>query len=152
MGTTCTSRAGVPGRLLPRTGWCDTFHVSDPHSGQAEQDGRIGLTRDSLCSRLESTESVTDREELQAELDPAQVDGLVVEVEEFQLRSASLAAPVHNRTGAVVGAIAVSVKAAQFEHRHTHLEHVARHGATQASALLTDTDQAEAIVNAARPH
>jgi len=94
--------------------------------------------------------TVTDRGELQAELDRAQVDGLVVEVEEFQLRSASVAAPVHNRTGTVVGAIAVTVEAAQFEHRHTHLEHVVRHGATQASALLTDTGQAEAIANAAR--
>ncbi len=84
--------------------------------------------------------TVTDRWEIEAELDQARVHGLVAEVEEFQLRSASLAAPVHDRTGAVVGAIAVSVPAAQFEQRQTHLEHIVYQGATRASALLTETD------------
>ncbi len=84
--------------------------------------------------------TVTHRWELQAELDRARVDGLVAEVEEFQLRSGSLAAPVQDRTGAVVGAIAVSVPAGQFAQRHTDLDHIVCQGASRASALLTDTD------------
>lgn len=81
--------------------------------------------------------TVTDRWELQAELDQARVDGLVAEVEEFQSRSASLAAPVRDGTGAVVAAIAVSVPAAQFEQRRCQLAHIVRQGASQAGALLT---------------
>ncbi len=83
--------------------------------------------------------TVTDRWELEAELDQARVHGLVAEVEEFQLRPASVAAPVHDRTGAVAGAIALSVPAAEFEQRQPHLEHLLRQRADRASTLLADT-------------
>lgn len=93
--------------------------------------------------------TVTDRWELEAELDQARVHDLVAEVEEFQLRFASLAAPIRDQTGAVVAAIAVSVPAAQFERRQTELAHIVRQAARQANTLLTQTYQAMAIANKA---
>lgn len=93
--------------------------------------------------------TVTDRSELEAELDQARVHGLVAEVEEFQLPFASLAAPIRDQTGAVVAAIAVSVPAAQYERRQTELAHIVRQAAGQAKTLLTQTYQAMAIANKA---
>lgn len=84
--------------------------------------------------------TVTDSWELEAELDQARAHGLVAEVEEFQLRFASLAAAVYDRTGAVVAAIAVSVPATHFEQRQTELAHIVRQAASQASALLIQTN------------
>jgi len=50
-----TRQAASPQRMVG-----DMFDVSHPHSGQAEQDGPTVGTRGSLCSRLESTESIKE--------------------------------------------------------------------------------------------
>lgn len=131
----------------PRCPRPDPLQVGFAESAHATAFGRLllaTLTPGALDSYLAvhgmpqlTPLTVTDRWELQAELDQARVDGLVAEVEEFQSRSASLAAPVRDGTGAVVAAIAVSVPAAQFEQRRCQLAHIVRQGASQAGALLT---------------
>ena len=55
--------------------------------------------------------TVTDRWELEADLDLARIRGVVAEVEEFQLKTACMGAPVRDASGTVVGAIALSVPA-----------------------------------------
>ena len=85
--------------------------------------------------------TVTDRWELEAELDLARVKGgVVVEVEELQLKAACLAAPVADPTGKVVGVMAVSVPAAQFEERRVRLERVVRQGAAHIQRLIARAD------------
>lgn len=131
----------------PRCPCIDLLAVGFAESAHATAFGKLmlaSLTPAARCSYLATHGmpqltplTVTDRWELEAELVKARVHGLVAEVEEFQLRSASLATPVHDRTGAAVGAIAVSVPAGQFEQHQTHLAHILHQGATRASALLT---------------
>ena len=82
--------------------------------------------------------TVTDRWELEAELDVARIRGVVMEVEELQLKAACLAAPVAGPTGKVVGVMAVSVPAAQFEERRLRLERVVRQGAAHIQRLMAD--------------
>jgi len=89
--------------------------------------------------------TVTDRWELEAELDIARVRGVVAEVEELQLKFACLAAPVSDPTGRVVGTVAVSAPAAQFEERQLRLERIVRQGAAQASRLIAEAAQLEAV-------
>ncbi len=84
--------------------------------------------------------TVTDRWELEAELDQARLRGVVAEVEEFQLKSACLAAPVRNPAGRVVGTMAVSVPAAQFGERRPALERIVRKGAAEITGTLAEDE------------
>ncbi len=80
--------------------------------------------------------TVTDRGELEAELEASRRAGVVGEMEEFQLDLACLAAPVRDLAGKVTGAIAVSVPAREFEHRRPVLEHAVLRGAAQTTRAV----------------
>lgn len=80
--------------------------------------------------------TVTDRGELEGELQQAQRAGVVTEIEEFQRDLACLAAPVRDLDGKVTGAIAVSVPAPEFEHRRLVLEQAVLRGAAQTTRAL----------------
>lgn len=84
--------------------------------------------------------TVVDRWELEAELDDARRRGVVAEVEEFQLKSACLAAPVSDPSGKVVGTMAVSVPAVEFEERQLRLERIVRQGAAQMTRLIAEAN------------
>ena len=85
--------------------------------------------------------TVTDRWELEADLDLARVRGVVAEVEEFQLKVACVAAPVRDAAGTVVGAISVSVPAQEYESRQNVLEKVLREGARHAGHEIALAEQ-----------
>jgi DNA-binding IclR family transcriptional regulator len=80
--------------------------------------------------------SVTDAETLREQLDEVRAQQLAVEVEEYMSQLACIAAPVKARTGKVIGAVSVSVSAADFTRRAYDLERAVRRGAWQISAQL----------------
>ncbi|HEV7208083.1 MAG TPA: IclR family transcriptional regulator [Mycobacteriales bacterium] len=83
--------------------------------------------------------TVTDRGELEIELEQARIDGVVAEIEELKLRFACLAAPVRDHRGKVTGAISVSVPAIEFEERRPALERAVIQGAEQTERALAVT-------------
>ena len=85
--------------------------------------------------------TVTDRWELESELDTARIRGVVAEIEEFQLKSSCLAAPVHDPSGLTVGTVAVSVPAVDFTRRRVRLERIVRQGAAQTARLIAEANQ-----------
>lgn len=62
--------------------------------------------------------------------------GLATEIEEFQPELACLSAPVTDASNRVLGAVAFSVPAAEFQARRWHLERAARAGADRFAQLL----------------
>ena len=80
--------------------------------------------------------TVTDRWELEAELDLARINGVVTEVEEFQLKVACVGAPVRDASGTVVGAMGLSVPAREYADRRVHLERTLLCGAEQAGHAI----------------
>ena len=130
----------------PRTPRVDPLDVGFTAAPHATAFGKVMLStlsparRRSLLSgglpRLTPL-TLTDRQELEEELATVRTSGVAVEAEEFQRTVSCLAAPVRHATGAVVGAIAVSVPAAEFERRRRHLEEVVRAGAARAGQAAT---------------
>jgi acetyl-CoA synthetase len=61
-------------------------------------------------------------------------DGAAIEVEEYQVRVAGVAAPISGPDGEIVGAIGVSVSYTDFTVRRWELESLVRDAAAQAGA------------------
>jgi DNA-binding IclR family transcriptional regulator len=80
--------------------------------------------------------TITTRACLDDELAQVAGSGLAVEVEEFQPELACLGAPVVDGAGDLVGAVALSVPAAQFPDRRATLERATRAGAERVSRLI----------------
>jgi DNA-binding IclR family transcriptional regulator len=93
------------------------------------------LERHSL--RALTAHSVTDAALLREQLDDVRAQQLAVEIEEYMPKLACIAAPVRSRTGRTVGAVSVSVSAADFNARAPELERVVRRGAWLVSSQLS---------------
>ena len=130
----------------PRTPRVEPLHVGFHEAAHATAFGKVMLATLSPGDRRSYLKehgmpqltpmTVIDRWELEAELDLARVRGVVTEVEEFQLKVACVGAPVRDGSGAVVGAIALSVPAREYADRRLRLERVLRQGAEQAGHAI----------------
>jgi DNA-binding IclR family transcriptional regulator len=80
--------------------------------------------------------TITDQVRLEEEVSRVRAAGLAMDIEEFQPGLAGLAAPARDRTGDVVGAIAVSFPAEEFGSRRWQLDGVVRQGAARVSRAL----------------
>ena len=58
-------------------------------------------------------------------------------MEEYSSKLACIAAPVRSRAGAVIGAVSVSVSAADFSRQSDDLARLVRRGAGQVSAQIS---------------
>ncbi len=83
-----------------------------------------------------TSRSVTDTAALREQLDEVRAQQLAVEVEEYMSHLACIAAPVKAKSGKVIGAVSVSVSAADFSHRAYDLERAVRRGAWQISSQV----------------
>jgi len=81
-------------------------------------------------------QTVTSVEKLREILDEVREQQLAVEVEEYMARLACIAAPVKAKSGKVIGAVSVSVSAADFSRRAYELERAVRRGAWRVSAQV----------------
>jgi DNA-binding IclR family transcriptional regulator len=80
--------------------------------------------------------SVTNRRQLDEQLDDVARVGVAVEVDEFMPRLACVATPIRTSTGEVIGAVSASVSSAEFTHRRRALEHAVRNGAREISTAM----------------
>jgi IclR family transcriptional regulator, acetate operon repressor len=102
--------------------------LADMRPGRlAELIGRRGMPR-------LAPQTVGDRRALDRELMRIRSDGAAVEVEEYQLGVAGVAAPVRGPGGEVTAALGVSVTRADFADRRWELERVVRHAAARVAA------------------
>ena len=69
-----------------------------------------------------TADSVTDVAGLREQLDDVRAQQIAVEIEEYMPKLACIAAPVRSRTGRTIGAVSVSVSAADFNARARDLE------------------------------
>jgi DNA-binding IclR family transcriptional regulator len=103
--------------------------ASLPQSRRREYLRGRGLTR-------LTPHTITDRSVFDAQLRWIAEHGIAVDVEEFGLKLACVAAPVVDGQGAVVGSVSVSVDADDFRRRSTLLQSLVRKGATRVSQVI----------------
>ncbi|HAM27868.1 MAG TPA: IclR family transcriptional regulator [Microbacteriaceae bacterium] len=127
----------------PRIG---QLHVGFAEASHATAFGKLMLAAmddASLARFLErhnpralTTHSATDAAKLREQLDEVRAQQIAVEVEEYTPLLACIAAPVRARGGKVIGAVSVSVSAADFSRRSGELEKAVRRGAWHVSAQV----------------
>ncbi len=125
----------------------DAMRVGEPTAAHAIAAGKVMLaalrpgqlaellTRSGLARLAPRT--VADRRALDRELMRIRSDGAAVEVEEYQVGVAGVAAPIPGPDGEIVGAIGVSVSHTEFAARRWELERLVRASASRAAAART---------------
>jgi DNA-binding IclR family transcriptional regulator len=110
------------------------------------------LPPDGLAARVGTGElprhtprTLTSLSALARELEHVRAAGIGIEIEEFQPGLACMAAPVHDATETVTGAIAVSVTPEDFSRRRWHLERWVRIGAGRAARALAGREDGNGV-------
>jgi IclR family transcriptional regulator, acetate operon repressor len=124
------------------------MRVGEPTAGHATAAGKVMLAdlRPGRLSELLARtglprlgpHTVADRRALDRELMRIRSDGAAVEVEEYEIGVAGVAAPVRGPDGEVAAALGVSVTRAEFAERRWELERVVRAAADRASLVRDD--------------
>nr|WP_275402505.1 IclR family transcriptional regulator [Streptomyces sp. SID13031] len=90
---------------------------------------RVGLRQ---CT----TNTMTDRRQLETHLEQVRRSGVALEIGEFQDGLSCLAAPVRSSAGAVLASVAISLPSADFATRRWDLERAVRRGALVATRAV----------------
>ena len=98
---------------------------------------RTYLARHGMPSMTDHTLGTV--EELEEELERVREDGIAKEREEFILGASCLGAPVMNAAGQIVGSVAVSMDAADFDRRAATVAPLLRDTADRVSRALRAT-------------
>ncbi|BDZ54519.1 IclR family transcriptional regulator [Agromyces marinus] len=102
----------------------------------SRDDAAVARFLDRHGARRLTASSMTDAAALRDTLDDVRAQQLAVEVEEYLPKLACIAAPVRSSAGRTVGAVSVSVSAADLSARARDLERAVRRGAWQVSGRL----------------
>jgi DNA-binding IclR family transcriptional regulator len=118
------------------------LRVGEPAAAHATAAGKVllaELDRRRLPGPLPpcTAQTLVDPDRLFRELARVRDRGVAVEVDELQLGVAGVAVPVRGPDGVLVGALGVSVAAADFAPRRAGLEHVVRDGARRVAGALS---------------
>ncbi|MGH3568985.1 MAG: IclR family transcriptional regulator [Pseudonocardia sp.] len=121
------------------------LRVGEPTAPHATAGGKVmlaGLRPPRLAELLAhaglpqlAPRTVPDRRALDRELMRIRSAGAAVEVDEFERGRAGVAAPVHNASGDVTGAVGVSVSRTDFTSRRWDLERAVRQAAVRATLV-----------------
>lgn len=102
--------------------------------------GMDGTKRDEYLSArgmpILTTNTITGRDHLDKHLDAVSVRGIAWEVEEFLAGQTCAAAPVHDGSGACIGAVAISTPAASAPNQHQRIETALREYAGRCSRYM----------------
>ncbi|MBP2218095.1 IclR family transcriptional regulator [Arthrobacter sp. CAN_C5] len=86
-----------------------------------------------------TSNTIRTRDELELELEKVSAGGIAVEREEFMIGSSCLGAPVRNAAGQIVGSVAVSLDAADFDRRAGRIAVLLRDTADKVGRALRAT-------------
>ncbi|GAA4511004.1 IclR family transcriptional regulator [Brevibacterium yomogidense] len=105
--------------------------------------GKLGLSDLDPAARREllgdgpfpalTPHTLTDPDELAAELDSIGADGVAWETEEFTVGTRCAAVPLRTELGTLIGSVALSAPVAAYAGRTTHVEHLLRATAARVS-------------------
>jgi DNA-binding IclR family transcriptional regulator len=106
-------------------------------AGMDDDERRRYLTKHGLPAMTDQT--IKTEEGLENELERVLNSGIAIEREEFISGSSCLGAPVTNAAGRIVGSVAVSIDAAEFNERSARLAALLRDTADKVSRALRAT-------------